>query len=204
MALEPYPVGDVDRHILLTNHEPTPPSRRPSDQWLLKLAVDNGWPRDEDVLIDMLSVLLAESGGDPKGYLAYIDLGADRHGTIGKNRWDLIDLYDKNSKHETLTSYRHGIHELVPRANVTRADIGLMQLGKTFDGWKREKLNQMFTVAELMDPAMNLKLAHKLWEKRGFQPWAAYTTPRGTEDKAPYEQFHDRAWSAVQRFLREE
>jgi hypothetical protein len=194
--------GDPDPRLYLSNHEPTPRAQRPKDQAILAAATHAGWPKDEDVLTDMLSVLLAESSGDPRCFLAYIDLGADRHSKEGLARRKLIDMYDKNSKGETLTTYRHGIQDITQhKAKVVRADVGLLQLGRTFPGWRREKLNENLTVAQLMNPGANLKEAFRIWQDRGFRPWAAYTTPRQPGELPPAEAFHDRAWEAVHQYL---
>jgi hypothetical protein len=194
--------GDADQRILLTDHTPTPYTQRPQDPYLLLTAVAAGWPKDEVMLVDLLSVILAESAADSRGFLAYIDLGVERHSERGLRRWQIIDQYDEEHPRATLTTYRSKIAELVPGAKVTRADCGLMQLGKTFPGWRREELNTSWTVAKLMDPKQNLKIGYDLWKRRGWQPWAAYTTPRPDADRPPAEAFKDRAEKAVKKFLR--
>ena len=54
-----------------------------------------------------------------------------------------------------------------------------------------------------MTPELNVQKALKLYKQRGWQPWAAYTTPRGDEAEAPYRRFLGDAEKAAKTVLAE-
>jgi hypothetical protein len=186
--------GHPDPNIYMTDNYPSQRRDRLTYEETVIALIIAGWPKDKKTLTTAAAVIAAESARDPRAYLAYIDLGVDRHSDEGMRRRAKID---KLGHTMSLTSYRHKVEELGMK--VVRADCGLFQVAKTFD-WG-EKLTPDITVTELMKADVNLRRGLHMWKNRGWQPWAAYTTAREGEDEPPYQRFMPYAESAVNQVL---
>ena len=95
--------GDPNQHIYLSDHYPTKAGKRLSYAAVGRLLVENGWPRDLKTLTTAIAVVTAESSRDPKGYLAYVDLGVDRNSAKGLAMRKKIDALPAST---TLTTFR--------------------------------------------------------------------------------------------------
>ena len=178
----------TNRNIWYSGHLPSPRRARLTYVQAVKLLLENGWPRNEEVLTTAAAVMAAESGRDPHAYLAYVDLGVDRDSKQGLALRAKIDALPDSI---TLTSFRHKVKEL--GAEVVRSDNGLFQIG-------RPPYEDM-TIEELMTPDKNVRKALSLYKDRGFRPWAAYTTPRVEGQEPPCTAFQGAARLAVQKVL---
>ena len=184
--------GHPNPNYYLSDHYPGPRTKRLTYIQAARLLIQAGWPKDEEILTTAVAVMNAESARDPRAYLAYVDLKVDRNSRRGLKRRAQIDALSPTM---TLTTFRHAVRKigLFRHPEVVRSDNGLFQIG-------RPPYTQL-TVEELMDPYENARFALKLYNDRGFRPWAAYTTPRGDDPDPPYMRFMPYAREAVRGVL---
>lgn len=183
--------GSPNPRIYYTDHYPTPRGRRLSYVNAGLALLEAGWPRKRELLVTALAVMNAESARDPLAYLAYVDLGVDRHSELGLERRAKIDAFDRKHPGMTLTTYRYAIRALtLGKCKVVRADVGLFQIG-----WPTHNEK----VGDLTKPAFNCRRALKVYRDNGntFRPWAAYTTARPGYSEPPYRWYLDAAREAV-------
>lgn len=180
--------GSPDPNIYLSDRYPTPKKNRYSNPEIVVLLVENGWPRKRETLITATAVVNAESARDTRAYLAYCDLRVDRHSDLGLAKRARIDAIPQRT---TLTTFRAEIRKI--GCELARADCGLFQIGRPPE--------QDLTYAELMNPVLNVKKALRIYQSRGWKPWASYTTPREAGQEAPYRWFLDDAAEAVDAAL---
>jgi hypothetical protein len=173
-------------------HGRLPSKKRMSYEERAVLMIHNtGW-REPDLLV-ALALSQAESAGDPKAYLAYVQLPHEAgHPVNEKIKTEIRALAPSTS----FTTFRwkaaaigakHGRVVTVPNA-----DRGLFQISKR---WHPHVINRA-----AFNPEDNIRYAYRIWEDWGrtFRAWAAFTTPRGGETEPPYKRFLDRARLALE------
>jgi len=174
---------------------------------LISELIEAGWkPKNLLALVIALAVLRAESGKDPKAYLAYIEIGSGKaYVTWKKQNPGLFALAHVKEDlrriptnltplalQETLKflKRKYRISDDSPLLRVVAWDRGLMQISSK---WHPDvNPAQAFTIKG------NLKAARKIYEGRGnsFNAWSSYTS-------GAYARTLPAATKAVNKYLEE-
>jgi hypothetical protein len=173
-------------------HGRLPSRKRLSYEERAVLMIHNTDWREPDLAV-ALALSQAESAGDPKAYLAYVQLPHPAPHPVNEQIKTQIRALPKSTTFTTFRWKVAAIGAMYGRlVTVTNADRGVFQISKK---WHPTVNNR-----EAFDPEANIRYAHRIWEDWGrtFKAWAAFTTPRQGETDPPYKRFLARAREALE------
>jgi hypothetical protein len=190
----------------LKGHWPTPLAEKPSEQRVLGILYNQGF-RTREELATAYAIVRAESGRDPKAYLAYVDIGTEKDYAAWKSRHPgkvALDEVKKDMKaiptNLTPAAFKERLaalklkYRLEPGSHtfdVLHWDRGLFQINSKYHG--DLPASKAFTMYR------NARKAREIYEgwDSTFNAWATFTNGR-------YKLTLPDAYKATDRFLKKQ